>query len=268
MSLEAQAWSLDQPISDPMAKLLLIMLANYSNEQHIATVSYQRLKTLCGFKSKSTLCKKLNLLEGQSVIQRIPQVSATGGTESNAYQLLLPTVAVLQPEPQPKPKAIRQETLKTPPPGLNVFAWELWLDYKKTQFNDRYKTPRSEQIAYNKLIQLADGDHDRQRDIVEQSIANTWKGLFPLQETRHGGQKQTDWRAGLAEVFAPDGPPEAGTGEIIIDADYLADTTPRRSLTGKALPHTPVVSSGLSDPGGFESHLDGICPSTDREEDQ
>ncbi|WP_422444123.1 hypothetical protein [Endozoicomonas sp. ALB091] len=141
MSLEAQAWSLDQPISDPMAKLLLIMLANYSNEQHIATVSYQRLKTLCGFKSKSTLCKKLNLLEGQSVIQRIPQVSATGGTESNAYQLLLPTVAVLQPEPQPKPKAIRQETLKTPPPALTSLPGNCGWTTKKPSSTTATKPP-------------------------------------------------------------------------------------------------------------------------------
>lgn len=270
MSLEALSWSVQQPVNDPIAKLLLIMLASYSNEHGTATVSYSKLRTLCHIKSNTTLRKKLALLEEQRAIQRTPQVNPQGALDVTAYQLMLPAPTVQPPERKPKRKKIT--TVRQPivyPQGLNTNAWHLWITFKADQFNQTYKSPNSETIACNKLIELANGDYQKQQAIVEQSIANTWKGLFPLQENnRHGGQNQANWRTGLASIFSESAGPTPAEGEIIIDADYLDHAKAHRSTAGKTGTGTPTVSPGLPDPGRYESHSGGILPHSDPEADQ
>jgi len=59
-------------------------------------------------------------------------------------------------------------------------TWNIWIDYKKEQFKNKYKTTKSEQIAYNRLVALSNNDDAIARKIIEQSIANLWSGLFEL----------------------------------------------------------------------------------------
>lgn len=63
--------------------------------------------------------------------------------------------------------------------------WEIWINYKKNQFKFTYKTPASEQIAINQLIKLSENDNLTAKKIIEQSIANGWKGLFALQQSKN-----------------------------------------------------------------------------------
>ena len=54
-----------------------------------------------------------------------------------------------------------------------------WLDYKKETHKFSYKSERSLQVAYNELLKLSEGKPGIARAVVNQSIANGWKGLFP-----------------------------------------------------------------------------------------
>ena len=58
--------------------------------------------------------------------------------------------------------------------------WEEWKLYKKEEHRDRYKSPKTEQKAFNNLYNLAGGDLETAREIVNYSIANKYKGLFEL----------------------------------------------------------------------------------------
>ncbi|KKN13185.1 hypothetical protein LCGC14_1008830 [marine sediment metagenome] len=60
-------------------------------------------------------------------------------------------------------------------------AWDLWKQYKSEQFKDKYK-PIGEQATLTKLSRLSDGDMFLAIAIIQQSIENTWKGLFELKE--------------------------------------------------------------------------------------
>jgi hypothetical protein len=62
-------------------------------------------------------------------------------------------------------------------------AWLRWLDFKISQFNFKYKTKASEQTAVNELTSLCNGNYDLADKIVNHSIANGYKGLFPLKQT-------------------------------------------------------------------------------------
>ena len=54
-----------------------------------------------------------------------------------------------------------------------------WFEYK-VKIKSAYKTEESEKACYNMLIKLSNNDSDLAGAIVEQSIAQGWKGLFEL----------------------------------------------------------------------------------------
>lgn len=60
--------------------------------------------------------------------------------------------------------------------------WKGWADYKKTEHRDGYKSAKTEQVAINKLVEMSGGDLTKAQEIVKQSIANRWKGLFTIKQ--------------------------------------------------------------------------------------
>ena len=60
-----------------------------------------------------------------------------------------------------------------------ISAWDLWKKYKQEQFRDKYK-PIGEQAALTKLSRISNGDMFVAIAIIQQSIENTWKGLFEM----------------------------------------------------------------------------------------
>lgn len=55
-----------------------------------------------------------------------------------------------------------------------------WLAYKKER-KQTYKSERSLKLCRKKLVELSNGNPKIAKEIVEQSMANNWAGLFPLQ---------------------------------------------------------------------------------------
>jgi uncharacterized protein YdaU (DUF1376 family) len=64
--------------------------------------------------------------------------------------------------------------------------WKTWKEYKKNQFNFNFKSTNSEQIAINHLIKLSEKKEQNAIDIINQSIANGWKGFFQLKTNQNG----------------------------------------------------------------------------------
>ena len=58
--------------------------------------------------------------------------------------------------------------------------WDIWLMYKKEVHGFQYKSPISEQAALNQLVDLCEGDEEHAARILNQSMANNWKGLFKV----------------------------------------------------------------------------------------
>lgn len=56
-----------------------------------------------------------------------------------------------------------------------------WVCYRK-EIKKSFKSQKSIQAAYKQLYLLSDGDPETAKKIVEQSIASSWQGLFPLKE--------------------------------------------------------------------------------------
>lgn len=74
--------------------------------------------------------------------------------------------------------------------------WQGWVEHKRSQFKDKYKTAQSEQIAINQLVEMSGGEIETAREIVKASVSNLWKGLFKLKinnnaSTQSGNQSGT-----------------------------------------------------------------------------
>ena len=65
-------------------------------------------------------------------------------------------------------------------------AWEQFKFYKKKEFKFTYKTKQSERAALKELLTLSKGYEDIAIKIINQSLANGWKGLFNLKEDAKG----------------------------------------------------------------------------------
>ena len=56
-----------------------------------------------------------------------------------------------------------------------------WVCYRK-EIKKSFKSKKSIEAAYKQLYELSDGNFQTAKKIVEQSIASSWQGLFPLKE--------------------------------------------------------------------------------------
>ncbi len=90
----------------------------------------------------------------------------------------------------PNPPRGREPKKSYPyPEQLNAEAWDEWKAYRsEMRFKAYAPTERSEGAAITELINLSGGNHTRQMQIVKQSMAKGWKGLFELK----GGTGQRD----------------------------------------------------------------------------
>lgn len=90
----------------------------------------------------------------------------------------------------PNPPRGREPKKSYPyPEQLNAEAWDEWKAYRsEMRFKAYAPTERSEGAAITELINLSGGNHTRQMQIVKQSMAKGWQGLFELK----GGSGQRD----------------------------------------------------------------------------
>lgn len=109
-----------------------------------------------------------------------------------------------EPEPLPEPEPEKAARAKNPEPeeipgGLDLQAWGRWVTYRRSI--KKPIKPASTQAAQRALA----GFGPRQGEVVEQSIANGWQGLFALRETRDGRSSADRRAAHLAELggYAP-----------------------------------------------------------------
>jgi hypothetical protein len=80
--------------------------------------------------------------------------------------------------------------------------WGMWITYKLEQHKESYKSNLTQQAALKKLNELAGGVEEVACLIIEQSIANSWKGLFELKQSKNGtGANKQGKQAEFAEYF-------------------------------------------------------------------
>ena len=81
---------------------------------------------------------------------------------------------------------------------LNLEAWKLWKEFRRKEFRSSYKT-LGENAAIKKLMRLSDGNKDVQAEIIQQSMENSWKGLFAVKSEKKRKVQEilTEYEKGL-----------------------------------------------------------------------
>ena len=73
----------------------------------------------------------------------------------------------------------QSEKIKTDTYGLFEPLVKKWIEYKKSEHRETYKTQATLDEFVKKLIDYSGGDFQRAEKIIDNSIANRWKGIFP-----------------------------------------------------------------------------------------
>lgn len=72
-------------------------------------------------------------------------------------------------------------------------AWKGWMEYKKVEHGNKFKSSKTEQTAINNLVDLSGGDLETAKKIINQSISNNYKGLFKLKENKNGTTTKSNY---------------------------------------------------------------------------
>lgn len=100
MSWEALAWAKDADISQPVAKFILVLLANKADENFSCYPSIRTLMSESGA-GRSTVMRALSYLEMRGFMTRLPQFHDSGARRSTRYYLNHPRAQSLPPGPDP-----------------------------------------------------------------------------------------------------------------------------------------------------------------------
>ena len=80
-------------------------------------------------------------------------------------------------------------------------AWSLWKEYKKKDFRFSFKSAISESTALSKLHKMSEGNEENALLIIEQSVANGWKGFFLVSkyQQKKSNEPSQDYMLNLKE---------------------------------------------------------------------
>lgn len=67
---------------------------------------------------------------------------------------------------------------------------EKWLDYKKNERKETYKTTSTLKTMYNKMVEDSGGDPQVADKMINRAISNRSQGFFPLTNTKNGNTAQ------------------------------------------------------------------------------
>lgn len=101
--------------------------------------------------------------------------------------------------------AIKASEVK--PPKIDFVADEFreifntWLEYKR-QRKESYKSEKSLQSCYKQLLRLCDNNPNVATQIIEQSMANNWAGLFELKQRNNGNNRSSYTSKQEANAYA------------------------------------------------------------------
>ena len=79
-------------------------------------------------------------------------------------------------------------------------AWKIWIEERAANKYKKY-TERAEQAALHKLQKISNHDYKTAVAIINESISNGWRGLFPLKESKQNSpeldiEKTLKWAYG------------------------------------------------------------------------
>lgn len=174
-----------------LLKGVMIALLEEADENGVLTISVREFATRIGIE-RQPMRTVLRKLQEQNLINPTSNPIST----QRLTQIIINNIeyyGICAPKHQPKtnPTANPRKSTKnirkvltpdyiTPPFVEPEFAdvWRKFIVYRK-EIKKPYKSSKSEEIAYNKMVEMADHDPTKAKDMVERTILGQWQGLYP-----------------------------------------------------------------------------------------
>jgi hypothetical protein len=173
-----------ESLTDEEAGKLIKHLFRYVND--LNPKSPDRLTALLFEPIKQAL--KRDLRKYEAICLRNRENGEQGGRpKNNPKKPKKPSGLITNPKNPDEPDKDKDKDKDKDNNDIIKREWNRWKQYKKDEFNFKYKSGVSEQAAKDELLKLAQNDADglgaleeTAIKIIEQSIANGWKGFFKL----------------------------------------------------------------------------------------
>lgn len=174
-----------------LLKGVMIALLEEADENGVLTISVREFATRIGIE-RQPMRTALRKLQEQNLINPTANPIST----QRLTQITINNIeyyATFAPKHQPKANPItnpRKSTKNiqkaltpdyiTPPFVEPQFAdtWRKFIEYRK-EIKKPYKSSKTEEIAYNKMVEMSGHDPAKAKDMVERTILGQWQGLFP-----------------------------------------------------------------------------------------
>lgn len=210
MSMILMAKAMQLKVGNPSRKLVLIKLADNANDKGECFPSYQHVADQCEISRRSVI-NHIDALCEQGLVRKVYR-SGEKGNSSNVYKLNLDDP--IQESPSEKSalgmvKDLHQPSEKSAPPPSEKSAlrtshsfepvnepkkkgfdakkesipdwldreiWFNWIDYRN-EIKKPFKTKKTFELQVKFLLECLEGGYSPE-EIINQSIANGWQGLF------------------------------------------------------------------------------------------
>lgn len=195
-------------------KLLLGLISSLSNLKGYCFASNEYLAQLLD-SSKITISHAISDLEAKGYIGRIIYRNDKQQVEQRILTIVLDKFTDIPLSENDNPLPLKKDI----PPSENykdniknnnkvnnnnkelVFLseewkelWEGWIEYKREEHRDKFKSKNTEQVALNHLVKISYSNIDIAKEIVNYSIANKYKGLFELKQNTKPNDKLTQYQ--------------------------------------------------------------------------
>lgn len=153
---------------DALVEARMIIPVSYNNESYYIIRTFHNHQIIDRRYLKTTIPQALydsTMLSHSEHVETTPQEQGTGNREQGSGTGNI-TAAIFQDED---------------PEFISVVSE--WLDYKKSR-RESYKNKNSVLAFLSKLKKLSKNDADLAREIITESMANNWAGIFPLNKQR------------------------------------------------------------------------------------
>lgn len=192
-------------------------LPKFSLHQKINKPNFEDVNVPKGilFKNLDKITEQSRINHGLITEQSIPKIEEEVEEENNNIPPIIPLIGdeeILQKQKElsdweERLNTREQELIKrevaikaseVKPPKIDFVADEFreifntWLEYKR-QRKESYKSEKSLQSCYKQLLRLCDNNPNVATQIIEQSMANNWAGLFELKQRNNGNNNRRNY---------------------------------------------------------------------------
>jgi len=170
----------EKQISDALNKLStvgIVALYEYDGRPYLQLVTWEKHQTVRNKKGKypavdgreeTTASENVRLISVECNCNQLNAIASL--IQSNPIQ----SESNTNPNPNPNPNTKDSVVV----PGEILSEWNAYVDMRK-----KIKKPMTDKaalLALKKLNELAPDDYEKQKAILNQSVFNSWQGLFPL----------------------------------------------------------------------------------------